>query len=201
MLIIHVVLSDIRNGHVDLTYYFHSYSCVVEREFGHLTPLSVYSSRLPGMAIPSSPPLPAREDVNPASHDIRKRQYADYDSLSSDPIFSEDASDSDERTGHKRKRLFKGPWWVNTTFAPRHGQKSTAPKDSGVWLASEDSVDSGQSENEYRYTRGSSPPLPEEDASCPVNDCSPIFLAPAEDLASRWIMRCVEEDRQTIDLT
>lgn len=55
---------------------------------------------------PSSPPLP------PASFSTRKR-HADYDSsLSSDPIFSEDASEESELGGGlKKKRYTKGPWF------------------------------------------------------------------------------------------
>jgi len=162
------------------------------------------------MAVPSSPPLPAQDafdlpSLDASDHDLRKRHYADYDSLSSDPVFSEDASESDERTGRKKKRLFKGPWWANTAFAPggsANGHKTKLPADSGVWLASESSEASFSQNEQYthrqRYMRGSSPPLPEDDPEPTVQD-NPA-LPTAEDLAARWIWQCVEEHRQTIDL-
>lgn len=61
---------------------------------------------------PSSPPLP------PASYPSRKR-HADYESsLSSDPIFSEDASeDSDLNGGFKKKKYTKAPWFKHASPA------------------------------------------------------------------------------------
>jgi hypothetical protein len=85
------------------------------------------------MALPSSPPLlPEADNADsplfaPADSDdllpIRpslaagslKRQYSDYASLSSDPVFSEGTSEAEEEEGAdeqpRRKRLVRGPWW------------------------------------------------------------------------------------------
>lgn len=66
---------------------------------------------------PSSPPLP------PATFPSRKR-HADYESsLSSDPIFSEDASEESDLNGvFKKKKYTKGPWY---NHAPSHLRPSS----------------------------------------------------------------------------
>lgn len=84
---------------------------------------------------PSSPPLPPVLQV-PYS---RKRHLSDYESLSSDPIFSEDASESDEHTGLKRKRHYRGPWWAHGGPAARlrRMERDGRNADSGVWMGSD----------------------------------------------------------------
>lgn len=93
---------------------------------------------------PSSPPLP------PAAFPSRKRHAGwDYDSsMSSDPIFSEDASEESEATGYKRKRFVRGPWYqhANSPVMARVRGETKKP-DSGVWLGSDSSTDSIGSSN------------------------------------------------------
>ncbi|KAK4500518.1 hypothetical protein PRZ48_008707 [Zasmidium cellare] len=117
------------------------------------------------MALPSSPPLPPEvtEDIDiPSSPPLlptsaalpalpnRKRPLPDYDNnISSDPLFSEDPSEAEDQTEYeqpKRKRMVKGPWW---TLGRKSSQQSAPrPKedfrnaDSGVWLGSDESIDS-----------------------------------------------------------
>jgi ribosomal protein S27AE len=111
--------------------------------------------RLSSEEPPSSPLLPTLNDIDisfPANAG-RKRLHSDYGSLSSDPLFSEDASElefNDEGEQPKRKRLFKGPWW-DVGRRPRQSLRKNMMKkegfrnvDSGVWMgsdgSSEDSV-------------------------------------------------------------
>ncbi|KAI4848969.1 hypothetical protein E4T44_03629 [Aureobasidium sp. EXF-8845] len=88
---------------------------------------------------PSSPPLP------PSAFPSRKRHAAwDHDSsMSSDPIFSEDASEESEVTGYKRKRFVRGPWYQHANSpAMARVRGETRKPDSGVWLGSDSSTDS-----------------------------------------------------------
>jgi hypothetical protein len=107
--------------------------------------------RLSSEEPPSSPLLPALDDVLFTTNAGRKRQYSDYGSLSSDPLFSEDASELDfngEEEKPKRKRLFKGPWW-DVGRRPRQSLRRNMMKkegfknvDSGVWMGSDGSEES-----------------------------------------------------------
>ncbi|KAI4716962.1 hypothetical protein E4T48_06806 [Aureobasidium sp. EXF-10727] len=93
---------------------------------------------------PSSPPLP------PAAFPSRKRHAGwDYDSsMSSDPIFSEDASEESEVSGIKRKRFVRGPWYQHAQSpAVSRVRGETRKPDSGVWLGSDSSTDSIGSSN------------------------------------------------------
>lgn len=99
----------------------------------HISPQSIPSAHynrflfLEIMSIPSSPPpLPEELFNDPpsspplayTSYHSRKR-YADHDSsLSSDPIFSEDASEESEMNGgfrKKQKKYIKGPWFKHAS--------------------------------------------------------------------------------------
>ena len=152
------------------------------------------------MAMPSSPPLlaqvaPASPPLSPMQLETRKRQFPDYDSLSSDPIFSEDASESDGYTGPKRKRLFKGPWWLDSASAARRVAKSGKIVDSGVWLASENSDHASQPDffmDDASDAPGSSPPCYEhESLDLPREEPPKLCLATA--LAARIVESCVEK--------
>jgi hypothetical protein len=111
------------------------------------------------MFIPSSPPVLPDEDFNepssspplpPSAFPSRKRHAGwEYDSsMSSDPIFSEDASEESEVTGIKRKRFVRGPWYqhANSPVMARVRGETRKP-DSGVWLGSDSSTDSISSSN------------------------------------------------------
>ena len=150
--------------------------------------------------IPSSPPLPPLPSVN------LKRPLADYDSLSSDPIFSEDASESDEYTGRKHKRLFKGPWWRHSpagyeTRTQRKRSKAALFADSGVWLGSEASDDSiAQSEDSLPNFEPSwsqrQVPRYRPDAVKPARSAPT-----ADQLAQRIVLECVDNGREMVDLS
>lgn len=106
------------------------------------------------MSIPSSPPVlpdevfnepPSSPPLPPAAFPSRKRHAGwDYDSsMSSDPIFSEDASEESEVTGIKRKRFVRGPWYQHAhSPAMARVKGDTHKPDSGVWLGSDSSTDS-----------------------------------------------------------
>ena len=148
--------------------------------------------------VPSSPPLPA------ARLGLRKRHFADCESLSSDPIFSEDASESDEYNNGRRKRLYKGPWWRHGDLAARVNRPAKQPKpvDSGVWMGSDLSDDSiAQSRQCMREStlpspKGSSPPLGDE----PAFETMPSIPS-AERLAARIVFEAVEQGHEDIDLS
>jgi ribosomal protein S27AE len=104
--------------------------------------------RLSSEEPPSSPLLPTLNDISFTANAGRKRLHSDYGSLSSDPLFSEDASEldfNDEGEQPKRKRLFKGPWW-DVGCRPRQSLRKSMMKkegfrnvDSGVWMGSDGS--------------------------------------------------------------
>lgn len=167
------------------------------------------------MALPSSPPLlcedpPSSPPLLPTISSIaftanagRKRPHSDYGSLSSDPLFSEDASEYDFREDDeqpRRKRMVKGPWW---SVGRREGQslrKSMVKKegfrnaDSGVWMGSDDSMDSFVSEK-------SRIELPVRDEA--GKQRRPIGSAgeDPETFAAKVVQRCVENGREIIDLS
>lgn len=138
--------------------------------------------------------------------DTRKRQFPDYDSQSSDPIFSEDASESDSYTGPRRKRLFKGPWWLNSASKSQHtvkAGKSGKTVDSGVWIASESSIDVPSQADHFLHDAysapGSSPPCEEPDYTT-VPHREPPRLSQAMDLAARIVERCIDLGDENVDL-
>jgi len=134
--------------------------------------------------------------------ETRKRHFPDYDSLSSDPIFSEDASESDGYTGPKRKRLFKGPWWLDSTSAAHRVAKSGKVVDSGVWLASETSDRASQPDffmDDASDVPGSSPPSYEHGMQDFTQDHQPK-LCLATEMAARTVESCVEKGTETVDI-
>ncbi|GAB7357240.1 hypothetical protein MBLNU459_g8220t1 [Dothideomycetes sp. NU459] len=143
---------------------------------------------------PSSPPLP------PAQFPTRKR-HADYESsLSSDPIFSEDASEESEYSGAKKKRHYKGPWFRLPAVRREIGAKSgTRNQDSGVWMgsdSSDSSIGSGRMQalsfQDFMVKRA--PPRARES---PRKSKKPT----AEQLAAEVVGRALDACQQTVDLS
>jgi len=136
--------------------------------------------------------------------ETRKRHFPDYDSQSSDPIFSEDASESDSYTGPRKKRLFKGPWWLNSASKSQHAGKSGKIVDSGVWIASESSVDMTSQADDFLHDShaapGSSPPPCHEPDFVALPRREPPKLSQAMDLAARIVERCVDLGEENVDL-
>ncbi|KAF4552412.1 Hypothetical protein D9617_10g073930 [Elsinoe fawcettii] len=162
------------------------------------------------MAMPSSPPLlpedlPSSPPLPPvASFRPRKRPFFDDDNLSSDPVFSEDISDVDERPGSRRKRLYKGPWWASSNHAQR---KSSKFADSGVWLASESSDDGfalaaprdvpSKVANDVFVRAETSVALGLSDMDIRRQRTLPT----ASQLAAQIVLDCVEHSREVVDLS
>ncbi|KAG8624088.1 hypothetical protein KVT40_009064 [Elsinoe batatas] len=161
------------------------------------------------MAIPSSPPivaedLPSSPLLPPIAPFQRKRHFTEDDNLSSDPVFSEDGSESDERSGERRKRLYKGPWWGQRITA-RESRKPSKFADSGVWLASETS-DDGFMLGPAHYDTGMTVLKQDEcgdQQSTPrlVDVCEERSLPTAEQLALEIVLDCVENSREVVDLS
>jgi len=170
------------------------------------------------MALPSSPPILAEEP--PSSPPLlptlsntsftgitnRKRQLSDYGSLSSDPLFSEDASDidGDSQDGQpRRKRLVKGPWWTPGKKAGQSLRRNMAKKegfrnaDSGVWMGSDDSTDSLKSSQ--ARMEGLEVSDMDTGFEMPVNTMS-TFSNPNA-LADQIVSRCVENSKERVDLS
>lgn len=178
-----------------------------------------------GMALPSSPPLiPEELTSSPPSLSIaslnvfagtadrptsRKRHISDYSSLSSDPLFSEDASEVESGTDGaqpKRKRVVRGPWWNHPRAKGPGLRQSMAKKDkmrnadSGVWMGSDgsnDSIDSvGSSQSKMQkldvYDEGMET---EEDEIMAVMRVSP------EVVAARLIQKCLDNGNETVDIS
>ena len=108
------------------------------------------------MALPSSPPLlpeadlptipplvsgesaslpvPSREAANGGPS--LKRQFSDYENFSSDPVFSEGISETEDESYEdrpRRKRHFKGPWWDLSRGQTLAKRAPLRVVDSGVW--------------------------------------------------------------------
>ena len=152
---------------------------------------------------PSSPLLPTLNDVTFTANAGRKRLHSDYGSLSSDPLFSEDASEldfKDEEEQPKRKRLFKGPWW-DVGRRPRQSLRRNMMKkerfrnvDCGVWLGSDGSDESLPVE----------PPrmkLAFRDESSRPQQQRPALGNDPVAFADRVVQGCLENGRETIDLS
>ncbi|PSK55133.1 hypothetical protein B9Z65_2522 [Elsinoe australis] len=163
------------------------------------------------MALPSSPPLlaqdiPSSPPLPPVSFHSRKRHFAEDDNLSSDPVFSEDASEADDQPGFRKKRIYKGPWWAHS----RSGQIPRKPSkfaDSGVWLASESSDDgflpslSRQASASVAALIMDSPDSGEQFHNA-NKDTRPDRTLPApETLAARIVLDCVDNSRPMVDLS
>lgn len=146
---------------------------------------------------PSSPPLlPTTSSALPT----RKRPLPDHDnSLSSDPLFSEEPSEADqtEYEGPKRKRMVKGPWWIlrrKSSQQPNpHAKDDFRNADSGVWLGSDESIDSLLSN-----ARDLDVPdrLPTSSSAC-----QPPSLSQGERIAAGIIGGCVDAGREMVDLS
>ena len=157
---------------------------------------------------PSSPPLP------PAVFPSRQRHAGwDYESsMSSDPIFSEDASEESEVTGTKRKKYYRGPWYQHShaqtpTQSPAISRvradtiSGPVPKDdSGVFMGSDSSTDSimGNSRrmqsltfNEYMQ-KGA--PLSQRQSPCKQRNA-------VQERAASIVFNSVEACKESIDLS
>lgn len=168
------------------------------------------SPPLSAQDIPSSPPLP------PQPFAPRKRHFTDDDNLSSDPLFSEDASESEDHHGFRRKRQYRGPWWAHSK-ATQRARASVKFADSGVWLASESSDDGvlaarlqdglgpviGQQEEKYDeiMTDADSTLVMSQGVADADHELKTQSLPSAESLAARIIMNCVETGDDNIDLS
>jgi hypothetical protein len=149
---------------------------------------------------PSSPPLP------PLKFPSRKRPATwNYDSsMSSDPIFSEDASDESEVTGTKRKRYVRGPWFQHAPQSPAISRLrgSQSKDDSGVWLGSDSSTDSicgsgrrMQSLTFTEYMQKGAPLTPQR----PTPSLKPQDLL--QDRAAALVSQSVDECKDRVDLS
>ena len=173
------------------------------------------------MAIPSSPPallvdFSESKDSQAASDAelplfpprglSRKRQFSDYGSGSSDPVFSEDASEGDaadyEQPFRRRRKCIKGPWWQQRSRAKLSLRRSMARRgrvklaDSGIWMGS----DSTDSTADFSFADREEDPAIESTTSRTLtrpNDTRP----PAEALALSAIHACLESGQEMIDLT
>ena len=152
---------------------------------------------------PSSPLLPTLNDVHFTANAGRKRLHSDYGSLSSDPLFSEDASEldfKDEEEQPKRKRLFKGPWW-DVGRRPRQSLRRNMMKkerfrnvDSGVWMGSDGSDESLPAMDPPRMK------LAFRDESSRTQERPGLGNDPVA-FADRVVQGCLENGRETIDLS
>lgn len=164
------------------------------------------------MSIPSSPPAlpdevfnepPSSPPLLPTAFPSRKRHARwDYDSsMSSDPIFSEDASEESEVTGIKRKRYVRGPWYQHSNSpAMARVRGETRKGDSGVWMGSDSSTDSiGGSNrrmqsltfNEYMH-KGA--PLTQRQSPAKARDVP-------QECAARLVLESVDACKDSVDLS
>ncbi|KYG41030.1 hypothetical protein M433DRAFT_508296 [Acidomyces richmondensis BFW] len=164
---------------------------------------------LPESGVPLSPLLPALAsscNAPPIRPLTRKRALHSYDSCSSDPVFSDDTSGNEEEDAERprRKRLIQGPWWslrkrggfqAKRTMAQKTGRRNA---DSGVWMGSDESVDSIDSlmTNRERLRDLAVEDVVEED-ELPTEEC----VQDQESLAPCIIQRCVEDGKETVDLS
>lgn len=156
---------------------------------------------------PSSPPLlPTLSNISFAGVTNRKRQLSDYGSLSSDPLFSEDASDADgdSQNGQpRRKRLVKGPWWTPGKMTGQSLRRNMAKKegfrnaDSGVWMGSDDSTDSLKSSQ----ARMEGLEVKDDNLGSETLVKSRSTFSHPEVLADEIVLRCVENGKERVDLS
>ncbi|KAK5747515.1 hypothetical protein LTR17_000157 [Elasticomyces elasticus] len=169
------------------------------------------------MALPSSPPLLAEENDLPVATTFlplgsgsgisfgalqRKRQYADYDSLSSDPVFSDTTEDDEAQDAERprRKKVVRGPWWhvgkgahdLRRGMAKKEGFRNA---DSGVWMGS----DVSESSDSMLSSRQR---LQELAVEGQAEDAVPARAIPdAETYASRIIQTCLDRGEEAVDLS
>ncbi|KAK5715590.1 hypothetical protein LTR15_010235 [Elasticomyces elasticus] len=169
------------------------------------------------MALPSSPPLLAEENDLPVATTFlplasgssipfgalhRKRQYADYDSLSSDPVFSDTTEDDEAQNAERprRKKVVRGPWWhvgKGNAHDLRRGMAKEGFRnaDSGVWMGS----DVSESSDSVLSSRQR---LQELAVEWQVKDAVPARAIPdAETYAARIIQTCLDRGEEAVDLS
>ncbi|KAK4615420.1 hypothetical protein CLAFUW4_10255 [Fulvia fulva] len=147
--------------------------------------------------IPSSPPLLPATSILPS----RKRHWTepeDENSLSSDPLFSEDNSGVEDLASYdrpKRKKMVRGPWY-NVGSAKKGAQSGLRQDafrnvDSGVWMGSDGSIDSMlSSQNRMRKLAGQDEVEEKQ-----------VMLGGAEQMANDIVQRCVETGKESVDLS
>ena len=181
------------------------------------------------MALPSSPPLlpsdelptvpsfptePEQRPVRPSLRSLRtssrKRQYSDYESVSSDPLFSEATSEVEEDNDYdkpRRKRQLRGPWY-NLRRTSSIGLRQNMARrerirlaDSGVWMSddmSDDSLDSALPSQQriasLDVTHGRAPPFASS------SQTSRAVLSP-EELAVKEIQHCLDTGQESVDIS
>lgn len=128
---------------------------------------------------PSSPPLLAT--IAPIQ--ARKSFATISDSLSSDPLFSDDISD-DASVPRSLKRAFRAPWFELPYHKPTKRPRRELSRfiDSGVFLASDSSQD-----------------MDRQEASNVV--ASPRRKVIRQDIVTKIISYCIENNREAIDLS
>lgn len=171
------------------------------------------------MAMPSSPPLQhSRMEVDPPSSPplpalavppSRKRQLSEFEStLSSDPLFSEGTTDSEDVgcDRPRRKRMVRGPWWSMGKRPQREGSvlhEDGRNADSGVWMGSDGSDMSSASvmSNRRRLQAlrvSSTVNMAKKSEETMVKTRAHMTSASAAD---KIINDCVEDGNEAVDLS
>ncbi|KAK5011792.1 hypothetical protein LTR28_003607 [Elasticomyces elasticus] len=173
------------------------------------------------MDFPSSPPSlllepptsPPRSPSLPLFLSKRRRcPSRDEFSQSSDPIFSESASETDERAGsRKAKKQFKGTWWEYGAGQRLLGNKADGRNaDSGVWMGSDSTDDallkSETSLRDLTMAEAEADELEPELPSVPVRTSSRMARggdarSEPEMLAERVVQYCLDRGIERIDLS
>ncbi|KAK0833620.1 hypothetical protein LTR73_001383 [Friedmanniomyces endolithicus] len=161
----------------------------------------------PSLAIDEEPDLPSASDFLPiasASHSQhRKRPHSGYDSLSSDPLFSDTTEDDEAQNAERsrRKKLVRGPWWRRDPDFRRNMAKRGALRnaDSGVFIGSDDSddiMDSILSSQHRLQELAVEDEVVEEEEEAPVQ-----AVSPAESCAARIIQANLDSGGEAVDLS
>lgn len=155
---------------------------------------------------PSSPPLPAL--AVPLS---RKRQLSEFENLSSDPLFSEGTTDSEDGAGYdrpRRKRMVRGPWWSMGKRPQRDAPtlQDTRKFDSGIWMGSDGSDSSSllfsqRKLQALRMTASSSSATNMAAQSDAVKVASGGRPRTVEQVAGQIVNDCVEDGKEAVDLS
>lgn len=158
----------------------------------------------PELPWPSSPPpLPAASSLYlPIALPNRKRPLPDDEiNLSSDPLFSEDPSEAEDQTEYdrpKRKRMVKGPWWMHGRRSSQtpvsHARDDFRNADSGVWLGSDESIDSLLST--ARDLNVTDRMILRDSTAA-----QPLSLPQGERVARQIVGDCVETGHEKVDLS
>lgn len=174
---------------------------------------------LPEFDLPTSPPLlpdepdlPFRPSELVEAHDRPnlKRQFSDYDSLSSDPIFSEGTSEAEDDGSQgqpRRKRLVRGPWYDLRRVSGQSLRQSMAKRerlrfaDSGVWLGSEMSDDTVDNLLSSQRAMADLEMLDDEASSSLPSTQASHPPPTAENLAAEAISHAVDAGRETFDIS